>query len=105
MNYWIGIVPKLLVFAEQEDDLDLQLETLWLLTNMTSQNDEPEPIKKMMENGMAEVAISILTSTKKIHILEQVIWLISNIVGEPNLTFRKKLLDLNLVSHNCFDKK
>lgn len=77
-----GVVPRMIDFLSFRDAPKLQLEALWVLTNMAS-SDNPQYTAQIVTSGGIPPIIGVLTFDATSYALqEQALWALGNIAGE-----------------------
>jgi len=81
-----GVVPRMIDFLSFRDAPKLQLEALWVLTNMAS-SDNPQYTAQIVTSGGIPPIIAVLTAPSdcpatSYSLQEQALWALGNIAGE-----------------------
>lgn len=74
-----NLVPLFIKFAERTDEIKLQFEAAWCLTNIAS--GEHEHVQILIEKGAVNVLVNLINSPH-IEVVEQAIWALGNIAGD-----------------------
>jgi len=75
-----GVVPRMIDFLSFRDAPKLQLEALWVLTNMAS-SDNPRYTAQIVTSGGIPPIIAVLQNSSY-PLQEQALWALGNIAGE-----------------------
>jgi len=75
-----GVVPRMIDFLSFRDAPKLQLEALWVITNMAS-SDNPQYTAQIVTSGGIPPIIAVLTHSSYA-LQEQALWALGNIAGE-----------------------
>lgn len=84
-----GVVPRIMQFAVPTAAPLMQLEALWVLTNVVS-STSPEQTRELIRFGLLNAVLPLLGSPD-IEVSEQAVWLLANISGE-NASCRNAVL-------------
>jgi len=77
-----GVVPRMIDFLSFREAPKLQLEALWVLTNMAS-SDNPQYTAQIVTSGGIPPIIAVLTfDCTSYSLQEQALWALGNIAGE-----------------------
>jgi len=83
-----NLVPVFIHFLGRDDLTQMQFESVWALTNITS--GMQEHVKLVVDKGVIPILQKMLT-TPDVNLRNQVIWLIGNISGD-DIKYRDLLL-------------
>jgi len=72
-------VPLLLDWLKPENQPSVQVESLWVLTNLAAGTTEHTHL--LIKNGAVPILINLLTSPNE-EVLEQALWVLGNLAGE-----------------------
>jgi len=88
-----GIVPKLVTFLTCADNIGLQFEASWALTNIASGTTEHTRV--VINNGAVPIFISLLKSPAD-DVREQAVWALGNIAGDST-EYRNMVLEAGIL--------
>ena len=75
-----GVVPQMIAFLSVREAPKLQLEALWVLTNLAS-SDNPQFTMEIVTSGCVPPILAVLQSSAPV-LQEQALWVLGNIAGE-----------------------
>jgi len=88
-----GIVPKLVTFLTCADNIGLQFEASWALTNIASGTTEHTRV--VINSGAVPIFISLLKSPAD-DVREQAVWALGNIAGDST-EYRNMVLEAGIL--------
>lgn len=97
----VGIIPRLVFFAQPTSPEKLRTDALWCLTNIASGDGDGSRdfVDEMMQANVVEVAISALVESKCTDLMNSAGWCLSNIAADNEAYRDRMVLDDQLMNH------
>ena len=91
-------VPILLSFFKSEDNLKMQFEAAWAVTNLCSEGRDI--VDYVCKHDAISAFEGLLNTTKHFEIMEQAVWGLGNIAGECQ-QYRNQIIKVQSLSMHC----